>query len=269
MTAVSSSGHRRRRGVDVPAAGGTAGYSPLPAVKMLRTGNHVAPFRSRAGNPVLLVIWRGDAGAQLFAMGEVTAMQAYEFWTSTRGKRSGDHLTFIPADERLLPRGVHRAPWRIGGRYDPKCEVLLAIDGQHRLVEMLTIEPGEASEQEAVRFLLALLDTQEETEAELEAARDANDPRPLPYFRGAHTLIPRDHEGRKVRGIWSCYNRTFFFVTGAGAHAATLEFHGSFEQSASLFGLTRLLRRLMVWLDPSGTSIDDDDDLSGDEWKRA
>jgi hypothetical protein len=252
---------------------------PAPKVKrkLLPSGNHVAPFRSRAGNPVLLTIMRGDFGSQLFSMGEVTEMRGHSFWGTPRGMREDDHWRYIPRDEHLLPRGVHRAPWRLAAgmsRREGLIEVFLAIDSDHCLVEMLTVWPHDdgspdvRGEEEAQRFLEALLDSHEATQAEVEATRDPNEPAPVldPWgFNRFKSVAPE----RLRRGIWSRHNREYYFVDSNKKHIATLEFHDHYEQVASPFDLTNTLRKLMNRLDPIDESDDEDDDLPGDEWKRA
>jgi len=243
--------------------------------KMLPVGNHLAPFRSRAGNPVIVVIWRGDYGARLFAMGEVTEMRGAQFWTNPRGARMDDRWKYIPQDERLLPRGVHRAPWRVpAGLYrgDGVVETFLAIDSEHRLVEMLQVRPfddgtpDKAGEAEAERFLAALLDSHEATQAEAEAARDPNDPAPVPDSWG----FCRFSAELPSRGIWSRHNHEYYFVDSDKKHIATLEFHNGYERTACPFDLTRTIRRIMAWLDPRGEDDDDDDDddRAAEAWKR-
>lgn len=238
--------------------------------KILPGGNHVAPFRSRAGNPMIVVIWRGDHGNQLFALGEVTEMRGAEYWLTPAGRSFDDHWKYIPRDEHLLPRGVHRAPWRIVAGRDAMFETFLAIDSEHRLVEMLNVRrledgsPDDEGEAEAQRFLVALLDSRDATLAEEEAARDPADPAPVPDSWGFCRIsrkMPR-------RGIWHRHNSEYYFVDSDKRHIATLEFHNHYEREASPFDLTRTMRRLMAWLDPQGEDDDDDDDLAGDEWKR-
>jgi len=248
-----------------------------PKRKMLPIGNHVAPFRSRDGNPVLVTIWRGDIGAQLFSMGEITELRGQRFWGTPNGWREDDHWRFIPKDEALLPRGVHRAPWRLAAgmsRKEGVIETLLAIDSEHRLVEMLTVwpfkdgSPDVEGEREAELFLAALLDSHEATQAEAEATRDPNDPAPVPDVWGFQRFRTEQRE-RMRRGIWSRHNREYYFVDSDKKHIATLEFHNNYEREADPFELTNAMRRLMDWLDPQDDDDDDDDDdLAGEEWKR-
>lgn len=254
---------------------GAKSPTPVEKRKYLPIGNHVAPFRSRAGNPVLVTIWRGELGAQLFSMGEVTEMRGKSYWGTPNGRREDDHWRFLPPEDRLLPRGVHRAPWRLAAGMNRRygsIETFLAIDTDHRLVEMLTVwpyddgSPDEEGEQEAERFLVALLDSHEASQAEAEATRDRGEPVPVPDIAGFQCFQGLKRESMH-RGIWSRHNREYYFVDSDKKHIATLEFHNGYAREASPFKLTRTIRRIMAWLDPVGED-DDDDDLAGEEWKR-
>lgn len=228
--------------------------------KWLPPGVHVAPFRSRAGHPVLVTIW---SPGLLFAMAEVLDASGRVFWMWPVVKQLDDHWKLIPDEKQLLPRGVHRAPWRMSsGAARTQAPVFVAIDSQHRLVEMLGIEPGDPElEAEAQRTLSALLDAHDECEKAAEAERGPDDPIPVLDSWGFIRM------NKPCPGIWSRHNREFYFVDSEHRHCATLEFHNGASQRINVFRIVRAANRIMHLIDPDAGDEDDGDD-DAEEWKR-
>ena len=243
-----------------------------PRLNRLAPGVHVAPFLSLRGDPVLIDIsWDGT----LWGTAEVTRVANATFLEFQY--HGGDELWMPrPVDEahwafrqrKLLPRGVHRAPFVIGAsmRYHaPQASAFLAIDGAHRLVAMLAVAPPaerepptEQAEAEAMRTLTAVLEAHEAREADAtEAAIAAGDP--VPDFAGTHTFKP------DRSGVWTRQGRDYLFVDSKLRHAATLRLADWVPKEIDALRLSATVRRLMRTVDPAR---DDDDDDDGDEaWK--
>lgn len=151
--------------------------------EMLPPGVHVAPFTDADGaRPVLLAV--GPHG-QLWNMATVAAVcdETIEQCPPTRGQPARRPRVYTPdvawtstflsgralanGGHRLLPPGVHRAPWRVVG-YPLEAVELVAIGGRNRLVARVVVASGRAADLVAARKdLAAVLD--------LDAAREAGE----------------------------------------------------------------------------------------------
>ena len=107
--------------------------------KRFPEGAYVAPFKSRAGLPVVVSIWSGGV---LYHMAEVREVRGSRRRWFSREDWPAECWMFVPHEERLLARGVYCAPWLEEIAYRTNVPALIAVDRQHRLIATMAVEPG-------------------------------------------------------------------------------------------------------------------------------
>lgn len=235
---------------------------PRPArLKYLTGGVHVAPFLSREYHPMLVSI---EPGGRLSAIAEATVGTGRSFvFLRSDGDQAQPAESWVfrygIERRRSLPRGVHRAPWRIRYRGEDRA-AFVAIDAGARLVEMMFAEPG--TEAEVERTLWALLEAQEEGEAAEEAARSITGP--------DGTVWSTSGRRRGVYHIPFATEPNVFYLVAVTSDERILEV----ADRVFLDDYSEEVQRLYDRLDsedpkPFGDDDDDDedDDDAGEEWK--